>query len=606
MTIKKTAFIIASLLILILLIYHIFQYVFLTDDAFISFRYARNIADGYGPVFNIGEHVEGYTNFLWVILLAMFSLLGIHPESMAPILSIACSLFLFGAVFYFNREVFSRKPYDYFILIAPLFLALNRTCAVWSTGGLETKLFSLLIFLGIICTVRTGDKFRGGYKPAAMFFALASLTRPEGILLFGSFFGYQLIVNYKNPEQIKKILKSSLIFIIIIGSHFIFRYIYYGYPFPNTFYAKVTGAWLISGLLYIWLFVHEYGLYLLLPACLFLLSKKYDREKFETILDLRIPFILYIIYLIYIGGDHFEFRPLDVILPVLAISIQEGIRAVWIVIKSSELKPLKYAAPIYIIIALILYTSTSRLSHDNFPDKYASAIGIQTSKSDNILLKMVPGLKAYLGVSDKIHASLVKNFVCIRQEEHKMALEQIFLPQARLFERFIDQGYIKKTEIISLWCVGAIPYYSGLTTIDYLGLTDEHIAHRKLHDTPDKLLPFNKLMAHQKRADRKYLKERKVAFISVRPAIFFFPKDEFLVNGQVPKDKRVPGSFIVPMDEYIFWFTSTFVPLDVAYVFYNRGLEISFIDSKGEEHLFLNQENKRPIPTGSAEIQNNN
>jgi len=60
------------------------------------------------------------------------------------------------------------------------------------------------------------------------------------------------------------------------------------------------------------------------------------------------------------------------------------------------------------------------------------------------------------------------------------------------------------------------------------------------------------------------------------------------------------------MDEYIFWFTSTFVPLDVAYVFYNRGLEISFIDSKGEEHLFLNQENKRPIPTGSAEIQNNN
>ena len=108
------------------------------------------------------------------------------------------------------------------------------------------------------------------------------------------------------------------------------------------------------------------------------------------------------------------------------------------------------------------------------------------------------------------------------------------------------------------------------------------------------------------KTDRKYLKERKVAFISVRPAIFFFPKDEFLVNGQVPKDKRVPGSFIVPMDEYIFWFTSTFVPLDVAYVFYNRGLEISFIDSKGEEHLFLNQENKRPIPTGSAEIQNNN
>src|SRR5690348_12188698 len=59
------------LLSLGLLLVHVNVYRFLTDDSYISFRYARNFAHGYGLVFNPGyEHVEGYSNFLWVVLLA--------------------------------------------------------------------------------------------------------------------------------------------------------------------------------------------------------------------------------------------------------------------------------------------------------------------------------------------------------------------------------------------------------------------------------------------------------------------------------------------------------------------------------------------------------
>lgn len=43
---------------------------FLTDDAFISFRYARNLVEGHGLVYDLGEYVEGYSNFLWVLELA--------------------------------------------------------------------------------------------------------------------------------------------------------------------------------------------------------------------------------------------------------------------------------------------------------------------------------------------------------------------------------------------------------------------------------------------------------------------------------------------------------------------------------------------------------
>ena len=66
---------------------------FVCDDAFISFRYVRNLVEGHGLVFNPGEYVEGYTNFLWVLeLAAIWSLLGIPPEQAAPVLSVICTV----------------------------------------------------------------------------------------------------------------------------------------------------------------------------------------------------------------------------------------------------------------------------------------------------------------------------------------------------------------------------------------------------------------------------------------------------------------------------------------------------------------------------------
>ena len=57
---------------------------FITDDAFISFRYVRNLLEGHGLVFNPGEYVEGYTNFLWILeLAAIWRVLGIRPEHVA-------------------------------------------------------------------------------------------------------------------------------------------------------------------------------------------------------------------------------------------------------------------------------------------------------------------------------------------------------------------------------------------------------------------------------------------------------------------------------------------------------------------------------------------
>src|SRR5438046_1501989 len=57
------------------------------DDAFITYRYAENLARGLGLVYNPGERVEGYSNFLWTLMMAVVVKLGGRPEDWGPALS---------------------------------------------------------------------------------------------------------------------------------------------------------------------------------------------------------------------------------------------------------------------------------------------------------------------------------------------------------------------------------------------------------------------------------------------------------------------------------------------------------------------------------------
>ncbi len=588
MTVKAVIFYAISSLLLIVLAWHISNYIFLTDDAFISFRYAVNFADGHGLVFNIGERVEGYTNFLWVIILSFFSLIGIAPEKIANILSIALSVALFLSVIRYNQRFFAQKRFDLFILIAPLLLVLNRTYAVWSTSGMETKLFSFLVFFSVIYLIKGWIEDKRYLSISSLLFALTSLTRPEGILLAASFFGYYILLNFRNGEYVHAV-RPILIYIVIIGVHFLFRLIYYGYIFPNTFYAKVEGFWFKAGFSYLFLFIHEYGLYLLLPLIIFSFSKNYNREKRRILLASTIPFAPYLLYLASIGGDHFEFRPLDITIPFLAIAFQEGFRSGWSWLKAKIDLAGHTIAILYAILALIFYTLPGWLSHRNFSNIYESGAAVSTATSDNFLVKSIPGIKAYLGIFDHVHKGLSRNFVCVRQEEHRLAMEQYFIPQAKLLREAIDEGVIRPDQILCLWCVGAIPYYSGLETIDYLGLTDRHVAHRRW---PGQYEKETGLMGHNRRADWKYLVERKVTYVSTRPSVFFFPVEDFLSDKGLNEDKLPIKTYLVPFKRYAFVFRSAYLPQyfeqtlsarDIGFFYRQRNGQVNYYPPADED-----------------------
>ncbi|MFN4294042.1 MAG: hypothetical protein ACK4JD_07920, partial [Thermoflexales bacterium] len=149
---------------------------FSIDDAFITFRYVRQFVAGNGLVYNIGERVEGYSNFLWVVLLSPAAALSIDLLTAARVLSVALSV---GALLLTYRLA-SASPVP---ILAPVMLAAYAPFAAWTMGGLETPLFAFLAAASAYAFIR--EEERGHGVASGLLFGLLALARPEGILFFG-------------------------------------------------------------------------------------------------------------------------------------------------------------------------------------------------------------------------------------------------------------------------------------------------------------------------------------------------------------------------------------------------------------------------------------
>jgi arabinofuranosyltransferase len=125
----------------------VWRFWFVTEDAFISFRYARNLALGHGLRYHLGHAapVEGYSNFLWLILAACIERLGEDAALWMPILSTLCGTLLLFLLF----DWLGRRQGGELLVAGLGTLALGCTppFALWSSGGLETVPFALLVFL---------------------------------------------------------------------------------------------------------------------------------------------------------------------------------------------------------------------------------------------------------------------------------------------------------------------------------------------------------------------------------------------------------------------------------------------------------------------------
>jgi len=156
---------------------------FVIDDAFISFRYASNWAEWGEPVYNRGEFVEGYSNFLWVFLLRVLAELGVALPAAATWISLACALATVALVEHHLRRDLKLAPAA--SAAGVFLLACFPPFQVWATGGLESAAHALLLFATYRLLAAPGDDRKLGLLAGLSGLGLV-LIRVEGVAWLGA------------------------------------------------------------------------------------------------------------------------------------------------------------------------------------------------------------------------------------------------------------------------------------------------------------------------------------------------------------------------------------------------------------------------------------
>jgi len=474
-----------------------------------------------------------------VALLAALDRIGIAPERAAHPLSLGLTVALWGLVAWF---AWRTRPAgrEWLAVIPVLFLAATRSIAVWSSGGLETRLFEVLALGAVLRLVveiepaRTGTGSRAALAP--WLFAFATLTRPDGLLISGCAFGAAAFLLLRSGrERLMRFVRGWAPFLALVGAHFVFRRLYYHEWLPNTYYAKVGGRlWWDSGLRYVSAAALEYAAWLWLPLLAAAVLHHRRRGTGFVPLLFAAAVVPHLAYVTAIGGDHFEYRPLDLYFPLIFLLLYDGAKA-WAAgerdatasaastARGWAARARPAAALVGVGLVLVGLFELPHQSHRQFPGWYVAGFPGRTDEWDPTAqgyllpqrdpLYRAPGLRSIAAAHRALLVSLTAQFVGIRQEEHRLFLETV-VAEGRRLRALIEQGLLPRDFHFATDCVGAVPYLSDARVLDRLGLTDATVAHS----------PFvQQLMAHGKYATLDYARSRGVDLWAVDPVHFLCP-----------------------------------------------------------------------------------
>jgi len=418
----------------------IHQLVFATvaEDAFITFRYSLNIAQGNGPVFNPGERVEGYSNFLWMILIALpKALFGADIVTTASVFGVLATLAcVVMAYLLVNRILAVAEPgggMPALGVMAAVLTAGASGLAAYGPSGLETPLFLLLILC--VCYALTA----GRPVVAGVLVALAGMTRPDGLVV-GIVVGVWLVVAALRKRRSWWAPAGYVLGAVVFAVPWTaWRVTYYGHVLPNAVAAKDGGSFgwqLGQGWDYLLDFglVHQGFLLLGLVAVAALLHRRnadeHEIEARSLVWLLFAIVLVYIAFITYAGGDWMPaWRLLAPVPPLIAVAS---------------------------VAAYGVLTSGP-------PSPVARAHRRET--------RLVPVIALGLaGVS--LMVTVASPFALDRMHDWRFRIGQM-----GEIGSWLGSGLPPGT-VISTYANGVLSYRAGtqLPVVDVLGLTDEHIA----------------------------------------------------------------------------------------------------------------------------------
>ncbi len=439
---------------------------FMQDDAFISFRYARHLVTGHGLVWNPGEHIEGFSNFLWTILTGVGLWAGVDPVFWSQILGIASFIISLTLTFRLSTECFESRLAGW---LTVLLLGWNYTFHSFATGGLETQFQTSLFLLLVTLLVRMDY----GRKPStgklfafAVISSVAMMTRLDSVIVCSLLEGYMLLhfllsdmgVRAKWAAAWPLLVTQTIILVPWVA----WKYSYFGELFPNPFYLRTSdtlGGLADRGIRYIGEFIISYWLIPLCVVGLFAV-RAWIRAGNRFLILTAIILLSWIVYLVAVGGDFMEFRLLVPVMPFMFILIT------WLLINIIR--------PMWVRIVFIILILVGSVYHQ---------VTFSYDKHEGI--EPIAQLEGHL----------------VHPDENWIGIGKML---ASLFGG-------DPSIIIATTAAGAIPYYSGLTTVDMLGVNDRWVIEHGV--------PIGSMAGHQLVAPLSYLLLRNVNLILSHPLV---------------------------------------------------------------------------------------
>ena len=403
---------------------------FVSDDAYISLRYARRLLDVHGLTFTEGERVEGYSNLLWVLAVAGLGRLGFDLLVAARILGVVSSSITLMGMLWLLRprvrpETFATAAKAYLPGAFAVFtLALSQPVAVWAVGGLEAPLFMVLLFLLVSRLSETAGRVldaKDGLLAGGLMGLLAT-TRPDGAIPALALLGTTFLMRRKRENNLAFVLSAGAVLVTFVATQVLFRLVYYGALLPNTAHAKIAFSTqrIRHGLDYL-----ESGIFFLAPvavASVAVLAIPRVKTIPRATLGLwAVPIIAWLAYVVAVGGDFMPgHRHLAPILPLLIC-----------------------------LAAALVAEGMARGKRWVVATTLATLACLQLSAMVAIMVPLKP---------------------------------EVWALEGRSMGTLLRTAFGPVSPLLAVDAAGSIPYYSGLPTLDMLGLTDRTIATRRPAD----------------------------------------------------------------------------------------------------------------------------
>ena len=456
---------------------------FVQDDAFITYRYARNLARGNGLVFNEGEQVEGYTNFLWTALHWLPEKLEWSSPIFSQVVGIAMLLGATAVTIRLARRIFGRPAMAFLVALT---LVANMTFLTYGTGGLETMQQTLLVVsvAALLLPVTAAHPTSSWRRVAAgVCGGLAVLTRLDSAVLVGTIIVVHLVMCWRleragtaeadgdvadDPSTshdgsglVSAVVAIGLPIAVLVLPWLAWKLSYYGEVLPNTFFAKSAGNPIVPplyGIFYIVSFFVSYAAFLLIGR-----FRRLRKELVAVpgVAQALVVVPVWFLYICIVGGDFMEFRFMVPILPVLAIV------AAYLIDRYRRV-----GTQVLLIGVLLLCSGVHRIAPTLVP--YPVLTFTELSHWPN------ESTTTWKGKGELL---------------------------AREFPGGPD---VEGQPVLAVAPLGVLPYFADLTTIDMLGLTDAYVARNGYAIEP--YYP-----GHVRMAPVDYLVDRGVNLVLAQP-----------------------------------------------------------------------------------------